>query len=133
MGKIQALIVLRDKVQAGDVGYNGFLDIAELALKRADVFSIDAWKAYNGSLDAAKALHEAVLPGWDYGLYTRRTTCDVAVTVTPPGFQGPYIWINSHIPARAWLLAILEALIVKANAHHKVQVIAGLGLETYND
>lgn len=61
------------------------------------------YNAYNGSLDAAKALHEALLPGWDWGR-------------DPNGYN----WVSMHTneigcadngdtPARAWLLAILKA------------------------
>lgn len=79
--------------------------------------------AYNGSLDAAKALHEAVLPGWGV------TSLCQLWDVTP---SGEYIgigndWaielhhsngdVQSHEacatasdPARAWLLAIIRAL-----------------------
>lgn len=79
--------------------------------------------AYHGSLDAAKALHEAVLPGWGV------TSLCQLWDVTP---SGEYIgigndWsielhhsngdIQSHEtcatasdPARAWLIAIIRAL-----------------------
>jgi hypothetical protein len=66
--------------------------------------------ANEGSLDAAKALHEAVLPGWGWGA----------------GGWGARVWLYSDspiwngserqevemtdAPARAWLLAILRAL-----------------------
>ena len=63
--------------------------------------------AYKGSLDAAKALHDAVLPGWRWeggsgGLF------DVWDDPAEP-YKG-----SSDIPARAWLLAILRALIAEA-------------------
>ena len=79
--------------------------------------AILAWR--NDDLNAAKALHEAVLPGW---LWTNG-----AVPKTPYG-QGKsrlcFVWPDdptSHLckfrpegkhpnPARAWLLAILKAL-----------------------
>jgi hypothetical protein len=70
-----------------------------------------AGEAYRGSLDAAKALHEAVLPGWTwvwagYG----------QGHVTPR--EGKYSRLAQSAecknnPARAWLIAILEALIAK--------------------
>ena len=126
MSKLQALTALRDKVKAGDVGYNGFLDIAELAFNRADVFSIDAWKAYNGSLDAAKALHEAVLPNMPVSIVDMTHNYlgghGWKVSVNWPHIEwkrtftanGPFSYkATNKDPARAWLLAILEALIAK--------------------
>jgi len=66
-------------------------------------------EAYNGSLDAAKALHEAVLPGWFPG-------------VSQNIHSGEWLaWVQDKVthhfsrsgadPARAWLIAILRALI----------------------
>ena len=63
----------------------------------------EALSAYDGSLDAAKALHEAVLPEWDW-------------VITPDGASVYSPHDNSPTdgdldnPARAWLLAILRAL-----------------------
>ena len=80
----------------------------------------DAWRAFNGSLDAALALHEALLPGWALERLNKW-----------PGTNGQctaYLWgtheedgerwhnakdgrvdANGPTPARAWLLAILRA------------------------
>jgi len=60
----------------------------------------------DGSLDAAKALHEALLTGWDFWVTTDRT--DVFL-----GENGPRQYGMSDIPARAWLLAIIRALIAE--------------------
>ncbi len=62
------------------------------------------WKAFSGSLDAAKALHEALLPGWSCAMNTNGSAQVI----------GP-MWKRYHgesegNPARAWLLAILRAL-----------------------
>ena len=69
-----------------------------------------AYEAFGGSLDAAKALHEAVLPGWPYTIenvtgQNYRAWTDKSRNLRRPGFsdRGP-------CPARAWLLAILRAL-----------------------
>jgi hypothetical protein len=105
MTRKQALIELRDKVKAGDA--------AEVAgcLGRMVVFDTpwdfasQAISAHRGSLDAAKALHEAVLPGWG---------CEVC-----SGWEVVLRQYHRKIsakhtsPARAWLLAILEALIAQ--------------------
>lgn len=62
---------------------------------------VHAWEAFHGSLDAAKALHEALLPGCEWGMYSDGT-CWVKnkFGVFPS---------KSSSPARAWLLAILHA------------------------
>ena len=62
-----------------------------------------AIRAYEGSLDAAKALHEAVLPD-EFVM--------VAQVAHDPAWQAT-IWgesLYAETPARAWLLAILKAL-----------------------
>ena len=68
-------------------------------------------ESYNGSLDAALRLHEALLPGWE-------------ATVAMTGHAGVMFWptetaqnakVNGQ-PARAWLLAILRALKAKGDA-----------------
>ena len=66
-----------------------------------------AWEAYHGSLDAAKALHEALLPGWDYCIDNLgRAKNDFCSQV----YDGNQTWAKfSATPARAWLLAILKA------------------------
>lgn len=64
-----------------------------------------------GSLDAAKALHEAVLPGWIYVENVRRgqrNTCNIAKK-----FDQQPVSAVANCPARAWLIAILKALIAE--------------------
>ena len=62
----------------------------------------NALHAYRGSLDAAMALHEALLPGWTW---TRWPQGDFEVRKGVGKFYaGAYF-----DPARAWLLAILRA------------------------
>lgn len=66
-------------------------------------------RAYNGSLDAARALHEAVLPGWDYEIVSRGSRRTAHVYPDPLGrdiSSG-----KSENPARAWLIAVVKALI----------------------
>ena len=107
----QALMHLRDKVEAGE----SRVQVEEAAFAvwpdGVDHFkATHASAAHCGSLDAAKALHEAVLPGWVAG---------VSENLHGHGWYG---WAQTHEehvearndnPARAWLIAILEALIVK--------------------
>ena len=77
-----------------------------------------AYKAYNGSLDAAKRLHDALLPGWRIGQIgqayaSQKETADAwRVWIVAPDFlesceQSEAFSAN---PARAWLLAILRAM-----------------------
>ena len=70
--------------------------------------------AYCGSLDAAKRLHDALLPGWGWMVGDKGTA-----TVIPPerlfaetGVIGPTCRVDGN-PARAWLLAILRAVQAK--------------------
>lgn len=69
----------------------------------------DASLAYEGSLDAALRLHEALLPGWRWNAWAvggATVWNDIANVYTA----------DDHIPARAWLLAILKALKAKGDA-----------------
>lgn len=64
--------------------------------------------AYNGGLDAAKALHDALTPFPDVDMECRLFDglCDVTIYDVPGGdAKGTSI----HGLARAWLLAILRA------------------------
>ena len=84
---------------------------------------ITAYEAFSGSLDAAKRLHDALLPGVP--------TKIVDMSQEHMGAHGWYVFVNwphtewrphytapgpfsyagkSDSPARAWLLAILRAL-----------------------
>ena len=69
-----------------------------------------AWaqRAYGGSLDAAKALHEAVLPGWVWGCGFDGD--DGFGAGVANGGREFVVHGGADNPARAWLLAILHAL-----------------------
>ena len=69
------------------------------------------WKAFEGSLDAAKALHDAVLPGWDLQICTYEDDL-FEVSVSLPFCVKTYDGL-SEIIARAWLIALLRALIAQ--------------------
>jgi hypothetical protein len=76
-----------------------------------------AWaqRAYNGSLDAAKALHEAVLPGWVIGQIGQSVADGSGVWnawIVAPDYLESCVQSRASAsdPARAWLLAILLAL-----------------------
>lgn len=69
--------------------------------------------AFDGYLDAAKALHDALLPGWIFD-----ATNDSAFVMRPWDYHGeppPQYGSEADNPARAWLLAILRALEAEEN------------------
>jgi hypothetical protein len=110
-----ALIKLLAKVEAGD----WCTKLALKALPESHVNNSHEWidpigwasrALHNGSLDAAKALHEAVSPGWHINL-----TLDFC-SVFPDGNDGEQLAHTGQCdtnPARAWLIAILKALIAE--------------------
>jgi len=61
----------------------------------------------HGSLDAAKALHDALLPGWDIQIVTYEDDSFEA-SVSEPMSVKTYDGVSQFM-ARAWLLAILKA------------------------
>jgi len=108
MTDTQALRDLLVKVEAGAIRHSD-LD-AFIPVFGLTTIGNDAHSAYNGSLDAAKALHEAVLPGWEWligksnaKIFPFNDTHDVA------GCYG-----MADTAARAWLICILRALIAQA-------------------
>jgi len=109
---------LRALIEAVEAGKRG------LGLNTAAVFgdnqtAMDAVDAFDGSLDAAKALHDALLPGWrvenvsqhDNGAWWvslhRPVQGDDLGNITLPG--ATVAVFDNPNPARAWLLAILKA------------------------
>jgi hypothetical protein len=66
-----------------------------------------AHEAFDGSLDAAKRLHDALLPGWAWETGTYLGGLSTA-KVWQSNAKG-HIAIDAD-PARAWLLAVLKAL-----------------------
>lgn len=102
-----ALLALREKVAAGLKSPTRWTAFAPFNRKTATL----AFCAYHSSLDAAHALHKAVLPEWWY--------------IVSFGFagEGAYVRLGNGAeeigaadpdPARAWLLAQLDALIFEA-------------------
>ncbi len=125
MEKIDALCKLLAKVEAGgsidreSIGKTGMCKTA----------TINAFKsAYNGSLDAAKALHGAVLPGWSWSARNsgwasiwspsyETLTWEAGDKVTTDVLSGQRLVGDAPAnPARAWLIAILKALIAMEEA-----------------
>lgn len=64
-----------------------------------------AYRAFQGSLDAAKALHEALLPGWFVDIRWWTAMNGGAIAEVGNSHNG-----KSENPARAWLIAILRAV-----------------------
>lgn len=114
MTPIQTLIA---KVEAGE---SRTWEIQEAATEvwTEDVISdawaniIDGtWKAYNGSLDAAISLLEAVLPGWEWGAVNNDEFYKAPAAFVAR-MDDPKIGkeATSETPARALLLCILKAM-----------------------
>lgn len=106
----KALEALLEKVEAGDDA--GFRSANRLVFSTPcqdmglQMREENCRHAYKGSLDAAKALHEAVLPGWGWGKYF---TGGFYVSEHGPAVDD--FSAKDDIPSRAWLIAILRALI----------------------
>lgn len=93
---------LRNLIEAVEAGDDALVG----GLPRPHALATDLlWKAYNGSLDAAKALHDALLG-------------DVNMDMSIRWGKGSVFALDDHFtpfaaawhnPARAWLLAILRA------------------------
>ena len=107
----EALEALLAKVEAGEESWVNLP-------RTADLHTDLVWKAWAGSLDAAKALHEAVLPkeGWEVG----RTSLYPGMMPGSSEYQfyafvgwGEYKKGYADTAARAWLIAILKALIAR--------------------
>lgn len=77
--------------------------------------SNDVMKAFDGSLDAAMALHEILLPGWVF------VVSEGSASVLEKG--NGFATMEKHYsnnPARSWLIAILKAYRHSKNAHSSV-------------
>jgi len=68
-----------------------------------------AWLAFNGSLNGAKMLHNILLSGWTWGCSERKDGPAMATVYHPDGRQSHRSYNDD--PARAWLIAIIRALI----------------------
>lgn len=117
MTRLDALRALLEQVEAG----------TERPEDVAKAFGVTPWNKWpyhkaTTSLDAAKALHEAVLPGWLVQSIYQFEAGDWLVTLAcPQGDDWPK-WTaypyqqgkDGDKPARAWLIAIIRALIAEA-------------------
>lgn len=104
MTRKEALEALLAKIEAGECIFpNDFPDGFRKAPR--------AIAAFEGSLDAAMALHEAVLPGWNYSAFDELEGFRAQVE-KPIGISEKSA-VSFESPARAWLMAILKALIAE--------------------
>jgi len=103
-----ALQALLERVEAGTRG-SGLNTVSIFGDTQT---AMDAVDAFDGSLDAAKALHDAVLPGWHWSLYDDNGIGIYEAQIEVHDWQGePISGASKCNPARAWLIAILRALI----------------------
>lgn len=102
-----ALAALIEAVEGGSIApfYGEFRSALGAVLRAHGV------NAYDGSLDAAKELHDALLPGWHYRITRGKHTPEVIVQRDI--LAGEYASAELDLPARAWLLAVLRALAAK--------------------
>jgi hypothetical protein len=112
----EALKALLAKVEAGDIPDTGVDRFRAIPKRGGGVYADPNWynahgAYWRGDLNAAKALHEAVLPGW--GWYAS----DIGEVKVYGGSDGPFYEGDATNPARAWLIAILKALISEEKTH----------------
>ena len=106
-----ALQELLAKVKAG--GWDTALSFSAFKGKHLTTIS----QAYNGSLDAAKALHDAVLPRW--GRSVDATAPEMGIEVKLHSAESVSIGDHQPTEARAWLIAIIEVLIAQEKLKEK--------------
>jgi hypothetical protein len=102
MTRKEALTIVRDSIVAG-------LPFEHDASIAAGLPFGYMGPALHGSLDAARALHDAMLPGWEWDV----ASTNAAAVFKGHVINGPAELASADNPARAWLLAILEALIAQ--------------------
>lgn len=116
-----SLSKLIEAVEAGAArpGDYGHPDVMFMEVWLPTVSGPQLWQyaseAYDGSLDAAKRLHDALLPGWGgaagYDYYTGLCRSQARVSHMGKHYQAHIDDVMQvSRPARAWLLAILRAL-----------------------
>lgn len=104
---------LIDAVEGGSAPFNMFADLWEKVFEPHEKVGYGtAFRAYeHGSLDAAKALHEALLPGWDMQR-GEWIGSGVVCLMHPGGSDKGYVEVDclslGDMPM-SWLLAILKA------------------------
>ena len=129
--RIEALEALAEKVESGEFPVD--TSARDLGLANATEATglpviKKMYEAFSGSLDAAKALHEAMLPGWAVDDISQNGRlagepwgCRLAYwNASRPSLNKTVSYGYGHqngpdpTTARAWLIAILRALIAEA-------------------
>ena len=104
--KLETLLA---KVEAGELGKDQHTLLwVQTIHKGLHVKTLDMlYKAYHGSLDAALSLHHAVLPEYFWNIGGTGEVIVEAISAWP---HCPIKGSDDN-PARAWLIAIIKALI----------------------
>ena len=123
MSKKAELLELAEMIEAGGVGHDLIYQINSALFKKTGPekpipitgrldCAIDKAVIF-GSLDAAKALHDAVLPGCDMKLSSVRAGTIWRVCIWPNLAEVRKLdfWGEATNPAAAWVAAILRATI----------------------
>jgi hypothetical protein len=118
-----ALVELLAKVEAGWPSYYDVENIVLVMFPNDIGFQLTPealriLNAYHGSLDAAKELHEAVLGvGFNYSIHKD----SASVMTWAHTVEGKTFNATNANPARAWLIAILKALIAGENTNDNLK------------
>lgn len=113
----QALVELRNKVKAGT--WDTTRDEPHWSIKELRGWSLHIDRVMDEhDLNAAKALMQAALPDEGWEICRTAKYPGMVPGSSPYPFRAEVGWGTVHIgeaadPARAWLIAILEALIAK--------------------
>lgn len=112
MTRLDALKGLAAKVEAGTARASDFNIFVSPYDYGSVVTRNYAWQSCSGSIYAARAFHEDLLPNWEAWLQH-----GLGVSVKAPGKRvwGDPVWINECF-ARSWLLCVLRARIAKEEA-----------------
>ena len=121
--KLAALQRLHDAVVEGSATLYDF-SIWRPGLTGTKKESALMLRAYNGSLDAAKALHEALVPGWAIDRMAwwpgGHWAFHLLGTGEPDhngdrwhGHADGHVEASDADPARSWLIAIIKALMAQ--------------------
>jgi hypothetical protein len=118
MDQLAALDRLIDGIEKDEWGDRMMLAFGRFLRFCADAglrdHHIAAWKANEGCLNSALALHNALLPGWDWCVVSDGEPAGedpgpfASVDIAPFEQDSP-IHQSASTPARAWLLATLRA------------------------
>ena len=100
------LIALRDAVRAGGAVPLSFISLDAESHRQA-------FRAFNGSLDAAMALHEAVLQNHQWHISNEANGDGYVCSIFDNKRDRYTATTHQPCPARAWLLAILEAIMTQ--------------------